>query len=152
MILDTVYGDLIALFKERKFSAIAHGCNCFHVMGAGIAGQIAEQFPEAYRADEVTSRGYSMKLGSYTDVMTEYGRIINLYTQYRPGVEIPLRLYDSIKRGFERLDQEFGGDERFVLGIPKIGAGIAGGNWGYISYLIDAVTPNLNITLVEYQP
>jgi O-acetyl-ADP-ribose deacetylase (regulator of RNase III) len=32
-----IYGDLIELAKQGKFDVIAHGCNCFCTMGAGIA-------------------------------------------------------------------------------------------------------------------
>jgi len=37
-------GDLIKLAKEGKFDVIAHGCNCFCTMGAGIAPQMAKAF------------------------------------------------------------------------------------------------------------
>ncbi len=151
-IVKTVEGDLIKMFKERQFSAIAHGCNCFHTMGAGIAGQIAKQFPSAYDADLVTSRGNYMKLGRRSDAMTKFGRIFNLYTQYRPGVEPPLSLYNNIQSAFKGLNWEFGRDPFFMLGIPKIGAGIAGGDWDYIACLIDGATPDLMITVVEYKP
>lgn len=149
-IVKTVKGDLIQMFKNREFSAIAHGCNCFHIMGAGIAGQIAKEFPEAYKADLQTSRGYSMKLGRFSDVMTPYGRIFNLYTQYRPGVEPPRQLNNSILMAFDALDQEFGGDPAYLLGIPLIGCGIAGGDWNYIKTIIDVQTPRLNVCVVEY--
>jgi len=35
-----VDGDLVQMAKEGKFDVIAHGCNCFCAMGAGIAPQI----------------------------------------------------------------------------------------------------------------
>ena len=37
-------GDLIRLAKQGTFDVIAHGCNCFCTMGAGIAPQMAEAF------------------------------------------------------------------------------------------------------------
>jgi O-acetyl-ADP-ribose deacetylase (regulator of RNase III) len=151
-IVSVAQGNLLKMFRHRAFSAIAHGCNCFHVMGAGVAGQIAREFPEAYEADLGTMRGYSMKLGKYSDVMTEYGRIINMYTQYRPGAENPRLLNDSIERCFKRADDEFGGDPAYLLGIPMIGSGIAGGDWNYISDIINESTPRLNIVVVEYKP
>lgn len=39
-----IQGDLIQLAKEGKFDVIAHGCNCFCTMGAGIAPKMAEAF------------------------------------------------------------------------------------------------------------
>jgi O-acetyl-ADP-ribose deacetylase (regulator of RNase III) len=32
-------------------NAIAHSCNCQNVMGAGIAKQIKDRYPQAYEAD-----------------------------------------------------------------------------------------------------
>ena len=32
-----IKGDLIKLAQKGKFDIIAHGCNCFCTMGAGIA-------------------------------------------------------------------------------------------------------------------
>lgn len=39
-----IKGDLIALAKEGKFDVIAHGCNSFCTMGAGIAPLMAKAF------------------------------------------------------------------------------------------------------------
>ena len=39
-----IYGDLIELAKQGKFNVIAHGCNCFCTMGAGIAVPMKEAF------------------------------------------------------------------------------------------------------------
>jgi O-acetyl-ADP-ribose deacetylase (regulator of RNase III) len=151
-IVKTVEGDLIKRFKNNEFSAIAHGCNCFHLMGAGIAGQIARHFPEAYEADMKTSKGYNLKLGNYSEVATAHGKIFNLYTQFRPGGESPRVLASAISLAFDTLDLRHGGDVNFLLGIPLIGCGIAGGDWNHIKMVIDAFTPNLNICVVEYKP
>ncbi|MGA8944018.1 MAG: hypothetical protein WB502_15090 [Thermoactinomyces sp.] len=40
-------GDLL----QSDCTVIAHQCNCFATMGAGIAKQIKERYPEAYEAD-----------------------------------------------------------------------------------------------------
>lgn len=52
-----VNGDLIKLALSGKFTAIAHGCNCYKTMGAGIAKQIAERFPNVFEADKATMLG-----------------------------------------------------------------------------------------------
>ena len=49
--MKTLKGNLLNSF-EKDFNVILHGCNCFSTMGAGIAKQIAEKYPEAYRADK----------------------------------------------------------------------------------------------------
>ena len=64
--MKTVNGDLIDLAKRGKFDVIVHGCNCFCAMGGGIAFHIRKQFPEAYKADQLTEIGDESKLGTYT--------------------------------------------------------------------------------------
>jgi len=38
------------------------------------------------------------------------------------------------------------------IGRPKIGAGLAGGDWGRISQIIDEKLTGEDVTLVEYRP
>jgi O-acetyl-ADP-ribose deacetylase (regulator of RNase III) len=51
--MKTVKGDLLALAKEGKFDIIVQGCNCHNVMGAGLAKQIKEEFPEINVANDL---------------------------------------------------------------------------------------------------
>lgn len=148
MITQYVQGDLLKAFRENKFGAIVHGCNCFHTMGAGIARAIAEQFPHAYDQDKKTVCGLD-KRGGYSVAKTSFGYIINGYTQFQPGSAHPEFLYASIRNLFLKLDVLLNGQ---TVGIPKIGAGIAGGSWDTIAKIIDAVTPNLNIIVYQLDP
>ena len=125
MITQYVKGDLLDAFRERKFDAIVHGCNCFHTMGAGIAAAIAKQFPVAYDADKLTQYGRD-KRGGYTLAETPYGKIVNGYTQFNPGRADPKYLYTAIRTLFTKLDLILPSIivGRPEVGIPKIGAGI----------------------------
>lgn len=67
--MKVIKGNLIGLALSGEFDVIIHGCNCFHTMGAGIAKQIRQYFPEAYVADLHTGRGDLRKLGSYSHVL-----------------------------------------------------------------------------------
>lgn len=75
-----VQGGLVKMFKQGKFDLIGHQCNCFSVMGGGIAGVLASEFPQ-------TTQGNSEKLlpeekfGTYEVI----DNIINMYSQYKPG-------------------------------------------------------------------
>lgn len=93
-IIRQIKGDLIDIAKSKKYNvtAIAHGCNCFCKMGAGVAKKIADAFPSADKVDKETIKGYVDKLGNYTFAVQDNGVVVyNLYTQYRYG------------RGVERL-------------------------------------------------
>jgi O-acetyl-ADP-ribose deacetylase (regulator of RNase III) len=148
MIIETIKGDLLQLFKEGKFSAIAHGANCFSTMGAGIAKQIAEQFPEAYEADVDYSHSADVyKLGYFSSTSTEYGAILNFYTQFLPG---PNFEYTALRLCLDNLEQlvHERNLETFILGLPLIGCGIGKGNETVVKDILE--DSGLHIILVEY--
>lgn len=157
MITHTIKGDLIVEMMKMKYDAIVHGCNCFCTMGKGIAKTIKLKFPEAYEEDCKTIAGDKNKLGTYTkaDISKRLNKpnafIINAYTQYDyrktyDGSDINVD-YDAIKSVFSSLNKDFA-DKK--LGIPKIGAGLAGGDWDKIAEIINSVTPDVDIELVEF--
>lgn len=86
--------------------------------------------------------------------------IVNAYTQYswKPTIKTNLRgqrvkvnpvNYDAIRLAFRNIKQQFGGKR---MGYPKIGAGLAGGNWEVIAKIIDEELRGEDHTLVLYQP
>jgi O-acetyl-ADP-ribose deacetylase (regulator of RNase III) len=154
-------GDLVELAATNNFNVIIHGCNCFNTMGAGIAAQIAKRFPEAARVDQMTVKGDPNKLGSYSiaAVRGDYDDallIVNAYTQYAFGRGYPLVDYDAIQKVFSTVVYNLAClSDNMRIGIPKIGAGLAGGDWKRINTIIETeldgfANPNL-ITLVEYE-
>lgn len=159
MIVDIKKGDLIKRALDGKYDVIVHGCNCFCRMGAGIALQIKTILPEAYEADLATKAGDKSKLGTYTkaDIAYEYGTevkrqdmltIVNAYTQYGHNPKDKPVDYDAIRKIFAQLNEDYAD---MNVGIPMIGAGLAGGDWNRIASIIDEVTPKLDVHLVEYQ-
>lgn len=150
-----VVGDLLKLANDGQFDVIVHGCNCFHLMGAGIAGQIADRYPEALQADkDDTKYGDVTKLGTYSYVYVgsmlsgHMVQVVNMYTQYKPGRCAKEVLYPSIRAGFSLLDDKCVSGSR--VGIPMIGCGIAGGDWDEVCSIIKEAAPNLDITLVMW--
>lgn len=156
-----VDGDLVALAKEGKFDVIAHGCNCFCAMGSGIAPQIAQAFPWAEEADNRTIRGDYNKLGNYTlglphsRFVRKKVHVFNLYSQYKPGeatfpYDIPLD-YDALALSLRKMRHLILSWESDVkIGLPKIGAGLAGGDWTIIKEIMDLETEDLDVTIVNY--
>ena len=148
MSYEVIKGDLIELAKNNEFDIIVHGCNCFHVMGGGIAKQIKDEFPSAYDADKKTIKGSKDKLGKYSYVKIDKLTIINAYTQY--GYQMYNRgsddvVYNAIKKVFETINNNFIGKK---IGIPMIGAGLARCDWNIIEKIIKTTNKNNNITLV----
>lgn len=150
-------GDLIQKFETKQYFGIAHGCNCFHYMHAGIAGQLAKRYETVREADKKTKVGDPDKLGTMSVARTDFGWVYNMYTQFNPGREDQAKLEDNIWKAFMALDVISGMrldllGVTTLVGIPMIGAGIAGGDWKRIQKVIDDATPNTDIVLVEYKP
>ena len=149
MIIKEITGNLLEEFEKGTIDIMVHGCNCFHIMGAGIAGQIRWAYPEAYEADLETPCGYINKLGkrSVTKIKRTTSQfIINAYTQFKPGANFE---YLALIKFLETLNEDFDGAS-YIFGFPQIGSGIGGGDWSYIKDIINTYTPNLKIVIVYY--
>jgi len=147
-----IKGDLIELTDSGCFDVVIHGCNCFCTMGAGIAKYIKRKWPIVYDADCKTIEGDKNKLGtySYAEIITGSGKkviIINAYSQYHFGGKSPNVNYDAIENVFYEIAYKF---PKSKIAYPKIGSGLAGGNWKRISTIIEKNLRGLDHTLVEY--
>jgi O-acetyl-ADP-ribose deacetylase (regulator of RNase III) len=148
----TVKGDLIALARQGDFDVIAHGCNCFHVMGAGLAAQVKRHFPEAHAADLATPYGDRAKLGtcSVAGVTTRAGAlsVVNAYTQFQPsmghGIDVD---YDAVRDAMAWLKAHYTGRR---IGLPQIGAGLAGGDWVRIETIIAGELGGEDVSIVIF--
>lgn len=165
-------GDLIVLAKEGKFEVIAHGCNCKSVMSAGIAPQMARAFgcdkfemeswgPTIEKLGNVDFQ--TMVLGkdsiwnlSYADNKLNEPEltVCNLYTQYsygrnhKDGVSKPID-YEALTLCMRKMNVMFKGKH---IGLPKIGAGLAGGDWNRIKKIIQDELIDCKVTIVNYKP
>lgn len=152
--LKLVTGDLLQLGRENQFDIIVQGCNCFNVMGAGIAAQIKKQFPDAYLADQHTLAGDRNKLGTFTLGMSGRLVIINAYTQYGTARYEGHDVfdYDAFEDVLKKLEARFG---KYRFGFPMIGMGLAGGDKSVILEILDTFATRVaaqggSVTLVEF--
>lgn len=144
MIVISIKGCIIEAFKTNNYDALVHGCNCFCNMGAGLAKDIAKKYPSVLKVDQATVYGDKSKLGSYSTATTKNGNIVNAYTQFKYGGGRNNADYEAIKKVFEKINEEYKGK---VICIPKIGAGLAKGDWKTIKKIINAATPDVEIAL-----
>ena len=143
-------GDLIVMAKAGKFDLIAHGANCFCTMGGGIARQVHAEIPEAYEADCKTRKGDINKLGNFTQATIEGTNveILNCYTQYdfRGANNVD---YEAIALCMRKINHIFKGQH---IGLPLIGAGLAGGDWDRIEDIIYKELVDMDCTIVKFIP
>ena len=154
-----ITGDLISLAENGHFDVIIQGCNCWNVMGSGLAGQIKSKYVQAYNADCKTKRGDYNKLGNYSFVEVESKKkqnykftIVNAYTQYGFSKGEDVFEYTSFALILQKLSYQFACKK---LGFPLIGCGLAGGNESAITGLLSAFADDFedsggSCTLVEF--
>lgn len=155
--LKRIKGDLLALAERGKFDMIVHGCNCKNTMGSGIAKQIKDKYPEAYRADTKYSENVLSyeKLGNFSRARVGSFSIINAYTQheYLPRGQDHFE-YASFAVILQKLAHYWG---NYDFGFPYIGMGLAGGDPDRIISILEEFASVVeakggSATLVEYVP
>lgn len=134
-----IRGDLF----KADIDVLVHGCNCFHTMGAGVAYWVKKFYPNAYSTDCCTGYGDKSKLGMFTYVICNHAfnrnkqiKIINAYTQYDFGSKKDLFEYDAFEKICISLNNLF---KEETIGMPKIGGGLAGGDWTKIETIINKI-------------
>ena len=141
--MKVIKGDLVK--QAEQFDVIVHGCNCFCTMNSGIAPQIKSKFPEAYEVDCRTTKGDRNKLGTISFTKNTIPIVVNAYTQYRYGTYKRQVDYDALRSCMRLLKETFSGKK---IGLPKIGAGLAGGNWEVISKIIEEELKDEDVTVI----
>lgn len=144
-----INGDLVR--DAEQFDVIVQGCNCFCVMGAGIAPQIKAKFPEAYAVDCETVAGDVNKMGTITHTINTTPIVVNMYTQFdtkgRRNGEMDFD-YDAFRKGLQALKLKFSGKR---IGMPKIGSGLAGGDWSIIEKILEEEMRGEYVTVVKWE-
>lgn len=133
--LDYRIGCLIKGVLAGEVSAFAHQANCMSVFGAGIAPILANNFPELLIVDSNYDGFLYEKLGDLTHTdMTKIPIGFNLYGQLYPGRNTN---YDALRASLRKMNtilRETG--DHHVVGLPKLGCGIGGGDWCVVSRII----------------
>ena len=151
MITKYIKGDV----TKTDLKYIIHGVNCQNVMGSGVARSIYETYPEvkekyhAYASQHQSSL-YNQKqlLGEIQSVRSRGKIIYNCFTQLNFGNDGKRYVnYKAIVDCFKRLTESLEGE---TIAIPKIGSGLAAGDWNLIEQLInDTVEDKLEIWVYE---
>jgi O-acetyl-ADP-ribose deacetylase (regulator of RNase III) len=142
-------GDLLA----SKCKIIGHGCNAYGIMGGGIALSIRKKWPvvfseyhEKYLIESVTSGGH-LELGSVIPVdVTDNLKVLNMITQKSCGGGQRYVDYEAVAKCFEWVEKQ---KYNTTIGIPMIGAGLAGGDWDIIETIIKKTCNNTDVVVYQ---
>lgn len=155
-----IEGDLISLAKNGDFDVIGHGCNCMSVMRAGIAVQMArhfdcDKFPLELKGPNINKLGQidwivlTMCKGTNEFDFSDFDvAIVNMYTQYQPSATTRPLDYEALTLCLRKMNIVFKGK---CIGLPRIGSGLAGGEWTRIEKIIETELKDCDVTVVNFK-
>lgn len=133
---------------------ICHQVNCLGIMGAGLAKQIRERYPDVYQQYYNLCRegGYTL-LGSIQVIkINDLLYAVNVFGQEKIGTDSRKTNYEAIDRAFSQLKQyveRHNLDSNKVYIPEKMGCTLGGGNWNVYLSIIAQYFPSVNI--VKYK-
>lgn len=143
-----VIGDLLG--ADQK--VIVHGCNNRGVMGSGVARQIRAKWPNVYEVYSLKHMVFGLDLGDIIPVATLDGHIIvNAVTQEGFGRDGKVYVdYDAIKTCMEKINNKVIDWEVKEVAMPRIGAGLGGGDWAIIEKIIADTAKNYTPVVYDF--
>ena len=128
---------------DNKLSVICHCCNSIGAWGAGFVLPLGKKYPKAkdsYKKYIESNKGKNI-LGTvdYVKVSNDIA-VANIIGQPRlyptKNGEIPLD-YNALKNGFIDVIEKFTSHSiPFSVHMPRIGCGLAGGDWNIVENII----------------
>lgn len=132
------------LINKGEYSVICHCCNTLGAWGAGFVLALSKRFPKVkeHYLSLIKSINSGERLGKVGFVKTNKNIVVaNILAQdriYRSvDGKIPLN-YDALREGFRNVYNKFIGykDIPFTIHMPRIGCGLAGGDWNIVENII----------------
>ncbi len=126
---------------------LLHGCNAQCVMGAGVARLVRMKYPSAFRVYQASASRGGMRLGVVTLATQDNGvTVFNGITQENCGSDGKQYVdYEAVREVCKAvayyLAQEYP-DAICEVAMPKIGAGLGGGDWNIIAQIIEEESIN----------
>ena len=146
---------------------LPHVCNNIDLYGAGFAAQVANNFPKAKIDYHLLGKNFLRNNFGYAQIIKvyqepKYGHclyVANMIAQngvIGPKNPRPLNYFALVKAmntvsSFIVNNTGFiSGTEKVQIHCPKFGSGLAGGNWYFISDLIDDIWSKFSVVVYNY--
>lgn len=148
---------------------VPHVCNNIDLFGAGFAAQVAHFYPSVKENYHLLGKNFLKQNLGYSQILKVYENdkhkhklyIINMISQNgikNPKNPRPLN-YLALAKSMNILSQYIythtgfvNKTEKIEIHCPKFGSGLAGGNWNFISDLIDDIWGKFFVTVYNYPP
>lgn len=141
---------------DASENIIGHQVNCQGVMGAGLAKQIRNKYPEVlhnYSELVSNSKNKSDLLGRMQLVTCGENKwVANIFGQYSYGRgNVNYTSYIALEDAMIHL-REFAIKHNLTVALPfGIGCGLAGGNWDTVEKIIDNTFEHRGVTLYRFK-
>jgi len=145
-------GDMFKhVFPKGQNKVFLHGCNAQGVMGSGVAAQIKKLYPEAYEAYRLKHSLEGLILGDvvFSHDYTTNTSVMNAITQQYYGRDKKTVYvdYKVIEECIKLVDEEcrisqWLYEDTIEVVMPKIGCGLANGDWNVVSAIIEEHSNN----------
>lgn len=134
---------------DSNADAIVHQVNCQGVMGAGVARQVRDKYPNVYVEYRALCDRYrnntAALLGYVLGIECGNVFILNCFAQDGYGAGGCYTDYDALAECFQTINGAFRGKR---IAIPyQIGCGLGGGDWNVVSDIIETELSDCDITL-----
>lgn len=132
--------------NPNEMLLIVHGCNAQGKFNSGVAKQVRQKCPNAYKAYMMNSK----ELGSFTRVRYNDAYIVNGITQEFYGYDGKrYTSYDAVVDLFESLAKQMQDDVHYHIAIPyKFASDRGGANWNIVYDIIyNILRTKSNVTL-----
>ncbi len=144
------------IISEGKYSVICHCCNAIGAWGKGFVVPLGKKYPKAkekyfefIKASNKDNRLGSVSFAKVTDNII-VANIIGQYDIYPKNGKIPLD-YEALEKGFNLVIEMFNMHNMpLTIHMPKIGCGLAGGDWNKVKDIINNTFIKNNIETYVY--
>lgn len=145
--MKTIEGNILGITS----GIICHQVNCRGVFGAGLALQIRNKYPEAYRKYIEVHNTDGLKLGKpFYGWVSDKLIIYHLPAQYRFGKNGQHTNYNALRECLETVANNLVNFSNMPLYIPYgMGCGFGGGSWEIVSQIIEEILPEATIVKFE---
>lgn len=144
--------------KENEVAVIVQNLNAQGAIGGGFSGAVTEKWPkvEEMYLDFIDNTNLKERLGAviYSWVVEKEIVVASIIAQYKGFKVAPNEIlinYDELKKGFsDIIDIMSFIDKPYTIHMPRIGCGIAGGDWNIIEKIIEETFIKNDIDVIVY--
>jgi O-acetyl-ADP-ribose deacetylase (regulator of RNase III) len=153
--IEYLKGDLFSYVPGYN-TILAHGVNCQGVMGSGVAKTFKEKYPQAFKDYLYYLKCFkdSLQIQPLGEVCFTETRdkllLASMFTQEFYGKDGKKYMsYEAFFNSFRKVADHY---EESTIVMPKIGAGLGGGDWNIIEGLMNIILdnrPKVNVIVFE---